>query len=572
MSFLFERPKNGSIYYYTDIQGWWDFETTPATAFLIFLVFVISWVLHTILLISRRNFQPLKFRSPLLLWISMTGQTIYTLLICLRLIVSRPQFPCVILVITTLNVPPLAFFPAMLRAWRVMFVATLNKWKAKIAEGNSKEKGDLERSIRRFQILRIFVTTPFLLLVQVIVILIHALITAVFFVLHQSKFLFTGCFVGLATTGTFVAMSFGYWIAAFVSTILLYFVKEQWQINRGIYATMLFLSPTILTWFVLGTIPFYDSILERYFPAAYMPVLGSFLDITFNVSFTIIRTWTLENRNAPEVKKSTRVEDLQDLHDVLHNPDSRAFFRTFAVQSFCPEMVFFWEQTEEFKEKSKSDRNWDEETRKAFALKIVETYVDPGGPMPLNLTHSTEWARVLKFMINDPVSAEIAIRTAAEELERSESSPASPSISPRPNDASSTAQCLDHSDSLSESLLTVLMLRDRKIVPAPAVPVPVPVPAQQHDTTESAPSSESGSQESPVPEASQMQPAPPQPVQVVGVLNQGVRPDIFDELQQLVLRDMHHDLYARFKQSKLYSNMRKVHDLQQRVFISTGMI
>lgn len=94
------------------------------------------WVfLLVILLLWRRNRQPIKTRSPPLLVLTMFMTSFLVIMSSIRFAVGRYKYPCFLYTMSFFMSQPGIFFPTILRSWRLFFVYRLSVAKSNVAHG-----------------------------------------------------------------------------------------------------------------------------------------------------------------------------------------------------------------------------------------------------------------------------------------------------------------------------------------------------------------------------------------------------------------------------------------------------
>lgn len=593
LELIFVTPGPGSKFYYENPEDWWDFETTPIASAVWVVGCLFLFGLTSLLLVLRRNYQPLKSRSPLLLWVTMTGELIIVVWACTRMVVGRSNFPCVLYVTFYCLMPPLVFAPIVLRCWRLLFVSKLASTKTLLAAQNTGTEYDSVK--RRFAIIKIVISTPFLLILSLVIVLLHLIVAILLFIPDLSKLDLKGCFAGMVFMAAAALITLFWGILALASAIVAkILVREPWGIARGIGVTVLGIIPATLFWFVLNVIPGYADIIERYFPSGFFLFAALVFDVFFNSLLTIVLTFT---HTAKMAKMQTEIEaHKKGLIDVLQDPESRKFLKEFAVKSFAPETVAFWEAVDNFKAVVMVKET--EEVRKSTARRIISDFIDPNGPLALNLTHANEWRTALTFAIDDPPgyakSIEMKLKqkldmAQQQQLQQQQQDPSAqqlefgavpPQTTPVPQQQMPSESTLDVvlSQSLDTSLSVVMgihAVRDEAADFSLGLSSEIPLQTTTTTTpeagtvyTDNSTDSLSYHEEDPDSGAKKALVARPARGEDITLL----RGDIFDELQHWVERDMAQDLYARFKESKFFTDMNTAIAIRREMLKSSGII
>jgi hypothetical protein len=379
-----------------------DSIMVPSTSAIFFATSVIQYVLLTILLLWRREMQPVKSRGAFLLFSSLTGETFVIINNSARYMVGWWKYPCFLYVLTYSVVIPFIFLPGVLRAWRLMYIYRLNsmkklfstskKYGSQISSGflglrRSKPSEKVALPKRTFALWNFWVSSKFIAISFLVAFLIHIGFFVVNLFLSGNPILFLSfkqsCEVNNPVAYFGVAQALAYIAVNLILIVLIFIfkVKDTWSIrNEASFVLLQWIF--FFTLFLVFAAFFYDFYIQgqRYWPYGYFIILACFIDLFCTCWIPIIRSFTIKRAESSEngvVKTGETDSDL--LLVVLKHDDFRALFRNYCERSFCPEMVLFWEDVQEFM-KLKTDAE-----RRTAAKKIISRYLETSSPLELNL-------------------------------------------------------------------------------------------------------------------------------------------------------------------------------------------
>lgn len=100
------------------------------------------------LLIWRRNMQPIKARSALLMIMSVIAQFLVFLTTSIRLGAGRWRYPCFLYTIVFSILVPSIFLPSIFRMWRLFFIFRISQMKTKLA-GYKQQQQQYQQLLKR---------------------------------------------------------------------------------------------------------------------------------------------------------------------------------------------------------------------------------------------------------------------------------------------------------------------------------------------------------------------------------------------------------------------------------------
>lgn len=110
-----------------------DFITVPIISWIVFPLYSVWAIALMGLVIARRNHQPVKARSPLLMILTLLTTSFLVLSNALRFGIGRSIFPCILYTMSFSLMQPGLFMPTVLRAWRLFFVYRVSTMKQVVA-------------------------------------------------------------------------------------------------------------------------------------------------------------------------------------------------------------------------------------------------------------------------------------------------------------------------------------------------------------------------------------------------------------------------------------------------------
>jgi predicted small integral membrane protein len=376
-----------------------DSLMVPSISSIYFGFSIIQYVILVILLVWRRNRQPVKSRDAFLIFSSLTGETLVLMNISARYMVGWWKYPCFLYALTYSVVLPFILLPGVLRAWRLIYVYKLNSMKKLFSNINKKEESETALSNlrfnapeknaiskRKFAIWKFWVSSKFIALVFLIAFLIHVgfFIVTVFVSGNPRLFISfkESCEVNNAVTYIGLAQAFTYFLINLILVIFMIIlrVKDTWSIrNEALFVLSQWIFFCII-FLVFGAF-FFDFYVkgQRYWPYGYFIVLGIIVDLFSTCWIPIIKSFLIKRVESGEKSDTEAEGDSELLHTVLNNEDFRAIFRKYCERSFCPEIILFWEENLEFM-KLKTDAE-----RRVAAKNIIERYLNESSPLELNL-------------------------------------------------------------------------------------------------------------------------------------------------------------------------------------------
>ncbi|KAL0477436.1 regulator of G-protein signaling [Acrasis kona] len=381
----------------------------------IFVVAYTIWTACTILLVVwRRNHQPLKARLPWIITFYLALSWVTVIVFSIRIVTGRPKFPCLVITAAYNIGMPLVFVPHILRCSRLFFIYRLCKLKTHINLFSRSSSGDAIDSDQDSTQMIITPTTPGTTIIPIVAVdekedvsltrksalikviskLISTPIMGTFTIIatflqlcvwitssgiisiYQPEYMsFKGC--DLTTSGN-VAIVIGivYTLIDIMFVIMLFKVKDTWGIKYETLFVTIVWAALIILFAVLINIPVYNQEYDYYFPCFYILFIGFFIEGLVCGLLPAL----LSFKSSPSQEK--QLENSNGLQSILDVDAYRAKFLTFCVRSFCPENLLCWEDIQKY------NRTAHAESRAEFAELILNKFVRDGAPVQLNMPAS----------------------------------------------------------------------------------------------------------------------------------------------------------------------------------------
>jgi len=344
-----------------------DSLMVPSTASIFFGFSIIQYVVLVILLILRRNVQPVKSRNAVLLLLSLTGVTCAIMDISARYMVGWWKYPCFLYALVYSIIIPFIFLPGVVRAWRLLYVYKLNSIKKLFSNSRKDVNGTVTMNdlrskppekdappSRKFALWKFWVSSKFIVIIFVVAFFVHVC----FFIINAfasgtPRLLISfkeSCEIDNTVSYIAIAQAFAYIIANLILIFFMYItkVKDTWSIRTEALFVLLQWIFFSIVFAAFGAF-YYDFYIkgERYWPYGYFLLLGCFIDLFCTCWIPIIRSF-FTTRRGSDSKENGEAQngDSELLHVVLNNEDFRALFRKYCERSFCPEIILFWEDVQ----------------------------------------------------------------------------------------------------------------------------------------------------------------------------------------------------------------------------------
>jgi hypothetical protein len=355
------------------------------------------WIfINVVLVVWRRKYQPVKSRSSLLMLLSLFTSYILILLLGLRYAIGRLLFPCLVYMTTFFLSVPGVFLPTTIRCWRLLLIYTHSRLKLAFAHD---DKTGQARERTRIRILNVLTSPQFIFGLVVALFAIHTIImfvslgilTAVDPILY---FTFTaGCYMPFSILAIVVAQVLIYMFFMILSAILLLVTKanDAWGIRVEVIFSVINFTFWSTLYFVLNVIPAYQDYPEYIFPAGSCVYAVCLIDNIMTCFIPCCRSFIVRNnytfRNLDDNSRDSR------LFMVLSNDEYRHAFKKYGMQSFCPEAIMFWEESQAFR------RLTDENAKLELVSNIINRFLDSASPLELNLENKKVHVKKLLDLI-----------------------------------------------------------------------------------------------------------------------------------------------------------------------------
>ncbi|KAL9643604.1 hypothetical protein ABK040_015771 [Willaertia magna] len=270
----------------------------------------------------------------------------------------------------------------------------------------------IQRYLRSYNIL---VGKPFLLSVLFSVYFIHIVIFAIVVLadlnLYSSERFLHGCPAGSRVYAV-LALTVVYVVVDFILLFIIWrSVKETWRIREECLAVMLIWIVVVIIFFVFGVWGAYSSEYEHYVPAGWIILIGCVSDNVISCLIPVLLSFYTSRfsyvEGVEEGKNST-----SEIQEVLYDKKARELFKEFAIQSFVPESVLFWEDARNFKKLGSTER------KKKFLRTMIDKYISDHAALELNLPNRKEWERQLTEKINEKRIPDNVLQKLVNHVER----------------------------------------------------------------------------------------------------------------------------------------------------------
>jgi hypothetical protein len=298
-------------------------------------------VLNVALVLWRRNYQPVKSRSPLLMLLSLFSSYILILLLGLRYSIGRLIFPCLVFLTTFYLFAPGMFMPTLIRCWRLLLVYTSNRLKLNLPaqQMNENEK-------KRIKVLNVLSSSAFLMIVVLLLYVFHTIVMFVSLGIlagatpNDIFFKFSsGCLMSLPILGLVVAQILGYLVGMVILVIISIVTKtkDAWGVRIEVIIATVNVSFWSAAYLVLNVYPGYQDVQEYTFPAGSCIYCALVIDNILTVFIPCCRSfWTRNNFMLLTPNDTSRDSRL---FNILSNDAFRHEFKKYGMQSFCPESI-----------------------------------------------------------------------------------------------------------------------------------------------------------------------------------------------------------------------------------------
>lgn len=412
---------------------------------------IVSWILVAlqlllvgitfVLVVLRKEYQPLKARNPYFVLISQFGlsfvllnmevsQGMPNLQFFIHLGVGQWRYPCLI---TSLNNSfALAFvaFPVIMRTWKLLYIYKLNKLKTRVAGFTESDKKMLYQpldehsaSFKDAQQRKIFrrwafwISTPFILIVVCLLFLYSLVFWLIGYVAvnvdYPRFFSFGSCYevnvdymIPLVRSGLVLVQAVLYMIVELLllGMLLINRVRDRYGITIETIYSVIFWSIAIVIFFAssLGFFVAFEGTfnMNRFWPlttrsVAIACLIDSFITGFLPAAATFLPTF---NKRAVEKKDEMKQNFLDNpsdtiLGDILRDSMTREQFKQFSMESFCTENVLFWEDIQHYKQATSASK------LVLYADQIVNKYLVENCPLELNIMNRDKTCRHIQLCI-----------------------------------------------------------------------------------------------------------------------------------------------------------------------------
>jgi hypothetical protein len=341
-------------------------------------------IINLILVLLRRNDQPVKARHVPFIVFHLIGLWICCFLGCFRVIYSRAKFPCLLYTAVYLIGVPIMFLPNVFRCYRLLLIFKLSRFKANIHQDH-QETNKRNNILMIKRLLHWSVTTLSSIILIVFQVSLWLILSGISSISNPVYLSFsTGCFLGyfsytiLVTSGLYIFIDF------ILICLLIKGVRDTWGIRYEVFIISALWLLCLIVFGIEYFVPQYGNVYEYYVPSGTALFVGFVQDLFFSCTLPCLLSFMkIYNKNAGMSEPSDNIQF------ILKNDEYRELLKKFAVESFCPESILCWEDIHKYKLLT-SDRE-----RIDCIHMILQSYIEQGSPVELNLPGQ------LKFYIND---------------------------------------------------------------------------------------------------------------------------------------------------------------------------
>eukprot|EP00761_Pharyngomonas_kirbyi_P003017 gb/GECH01003021.1/.p1 GENE.gb/GECH01003021.1/~~gb/GECH01003021.1/.p1 ORF type:complete len:469 (+),score=75.21 gb/GECH01003021.1/:1-1407(+) len=358
---------------------------TLLTFFVLWFIFV---SILSVAMYQRRNHPYLKARSYNLMVLCIIGSAVSMISPGLFLLMGE-RYPCWATHIGSATSGYLILVPDLFRCIRLILMDRIGKEKSKLAESNNKEpeRGEVsvdekkqQRHLKRVLWMIRFTKGRYLFALYGILFVFHSIIYALFIGISPEERTITNCATEIkavhATLTTFL-----YEIILLVLSVAIYRIREEFNIKRGIWITVILGTTAIILHGVW--IFFVPMNVYVYFPDIAFYNVAIVLDV-FNVGlFPLLRSYSKRYQTLEFMKLADMENDPSaELETVLNNSEASNLFLEYCKCEFSSENYYFWCDAKRFKSLCQRDRH-------SKAAEIVFKYMSEDSVLNINISAAT---------------------------------------------------------------------------------------------------------------------------------------------------------------------------------------
>jgi hypothetical protein len=299
------------------------------------LPFTTIWLFaNIVLVIARRNYQPLKARSVPAILLFLVICWVVLVVNSARLVVGRSKFPCLVYTASFCLMAPMIFIPHIIRCYKLLFVFKLSNLKVKYRTDAGEDL--VSATNKKIKIMSRFISWPFIagcaLTLFLIQVAIWLLVSGLLSISQPVYFSFSsGCGLG-GTSYVVLAVSAIYCVVDLIFiALLIRGVRDTWFIRYEIFVVSSMWLVLMIGFGVMFFVPIYADVYDYQFPAGYVCYFGLFMESFLSSFVPSILTF--------RKKPNTAEEPLEEAEKVLVNNNYRESLKEYAVMSFCTESI-----------------------------------------------------------------------------------------------------------------------------------------------------------------------------------------------------------------------------------------
>ncbi|KAL0489938.1 RGS13 [Acrasis kona] len=301
----------------------------------------------------------------------MLGEAIVTLTFT-RISVGRHEYPCFLFIFSFYVPIPMVFFPLLWRSTTYIAVCMISRIKGLGVEAENKLK-----------IIKAVVSFKAALLVVTIMIIVHAVVygSVLLYMHYGNKTDLMGrCSYGILNTVLIIVQAVCYVLPCSLALLYMFInknTKDRFFIKIELLLSMIILSATIALLVIFGQIRDTSEALiiaDLYVTYAYVIIPGIIANDVLCVWIPILLSFQRNN--------SHKEAAISTLELIMKDQNLKEAFKSFLIESFVPELVFFYEDCKSY------DKIESSHVRFHVALHMYKRYLEKNSPMELNINTS----------------------------------------------------------------------------------------------------------------------------------------------------------------------------------------
>jgi hypothetical protein len=347
-----------------------DSLVVPAISALFFAIGTIQVVVLAVLIVWRRNHEPVKTRSVWLLLMTLIAESFVIMSLSAKYMIGRNRYPCFLFAVTFSFCPPFAFIPGILRIWRVIVANELQSlgslWNVIYTTNVSLEAQSMKDSVSRTMALwKFWLSNKFIVLAFVVTSFVPVLFWIIISTVSGDngwrQFLKFNSSCGMGTVPSYIIVT-QILIYLAIQFVLIIFtcirtlhIQHQKSITYEVIASMIIWILFLTIFIVIATLFWFFYVgAERYWPYAYFMILPCFFDIIINIWIPLIYSFNNQQVTIPaaECKKLELLEKTNEFQRVKRKLINSTYYNVqLASEEVLDKFVMDLVDTHQFIEK-----------------------------------------------------------------------------------------------------------------------------------------------------------------------------------------------------------------------------